>query len=91
MTKEQVREIMDALPSGLTVDEYLVALATKAAEFGRQKLADEIEKQAQRLDWDYRETVIETIAEVLQSVKSESALDKLVAEQERLGLYEERN
>ena len=66
MTPDQVRNLMDVIPPGLTVDDYLVALATVAAEHGRQELADQIEKQAQRLDWDYREAVIETVAEVLE-------------------------
>jgi len=73
MTPDQVRNLMDKIPPGLTVDDYLVALATTAAEYGRQEFAKKIEQQAQRLDWDYRETVIETVAEVLQNVKSESA------------------
>ena len=39
MTKDQVAELIEQIPDFLTPDEFLVALATKAAEVEREKVA----------------------------------------------------
>ena len=44
MNKEQVASLIESLPQGLTVDELLVALATKAAEYERQAILQTIEE-----------------------------------------------
>jgi hypothetical protein len=44
MTKDQVASLIESLPQGLTVDELLVALATKAAEYERQAILQTIEE-----------------------------------------------
>ena len=36
MTKEEVQDLIVQIPEGLTVNEFLVALATKAAEWERE-------------------------------------------------------
>jgi hypothetical protein len=45
MTKDQVAELIEQIPDFLTPDEFLVALATKAAEVEREAMVIEAAKQ----------------------------------------------
>ena len=44
MDKAQVAALIESIPQGLTVDELLVALATKAVKYERQAILETIEE-----------------------------------------------
>ena len=48
MTNDQVAELIEQIPDFLTPDEFLVALATKAAEVEREACAQVCDEQADK-------------------------------------------
>jgi len=64
MTNEQVAELIEKIPQGLGVDEFLVALANMAADWQREQSKKNILEETKDHDYEYREFAIE-LAEVL--------------------------
>jgi hypothetical protein len=46
MTREEVAALIDQIPQGIHVDEFIVMLATKAAEYEREQCAKAIDAAA---------------------------------------------
>ena len=65
MTKEQVAELIGQIPQGLAADEFLVALANKAADFQKAECVKKIETETEDYDRHYREYALE-IAEMIK-------------------------
>lgn len=61
MTKEEVQDLIVQIPEGLTVNEFLVALATKAAEWEREACAEWLRDNYQ----DYK-----NIADICEAIKA---------------------
>jgi hypothetical protein len=69
MTREEVASLLDDIPQGLTADDFLVALASRAAAVEREKVAcwmmrnmfatgggDSTEDLLAELEWQIAET-----------------------------------
>jgi uncharacterized protein YeeX (DUF496 family) len=59
MTKDEVKKIIDSMPQGMDVDDYLVEVVNRALFLERQQIRKEIAHNIRDWDKDYREAVEE--------------------------------
>jgi len=59
MTKDEVKKIIDSMPQGMDVDDYLVEVVNRALFLERRAILNQIQSDIDHWDKDYREAVEE--------------------------------
>lgn len=59
MTKDELAKIIDGMPDGMDVDDYLLEVVNRALFSERRAILIQIQKDTEDWDRDYREAVEE--------------------------------
>ena len=61
MTKDELAKIIDGMPQGMNVDDYLLEVVNRALFLERRAILDAIQEEIQGWDKDYRSAVTEAL------------------------------
>jgi hypothetical protein len=61
MTKDEVKKIIDSMPQGMDVDDFMVEVVNRALYLERWAILIQIHNDIEHRDKDYREAVEEAI------------------------------
>jgi len=59
MTKDEVKKIIDSMPTGMDVDDFVVEVVSRALFLERRAILIQIQNDTDHWDKDYREAVEE--------------------------------